>query len=131
MIQRAGSCHPLSICRWQTTTPLCMLNDEFATRFNKFGNHEFLVGITFHGKMINHHEFPFLVGFTFHGKMMNYHEFLLGITFHGKMINYHEFPFLLRITFYGKMMNFQEFPFLLGITFLLRYKPPPQRSSPP
>ena len=92
-----------------------MLNDEFATGFNKLGNHEFLLGITFHGKMINYHEFPFLVGFTFHGKMMNYHEFL----------------FLLRITFHGKMMNFQEFPFLLGITFLLRYKPPPQRSSPP
>jgi hypothetical protein len=105
--------HPLSICWWQTTTPLCMLNNEFATGFNKFGNHEFLVGITFHSKMINYHEFPFLLGITFHGKMTNYHEFpfLVGITFHGKMINYHEFPFLLGITFHGKIINYHEFPF--------------------
>jgi hypothetical protein len=60
-----------------------MLNNEFATGFNKFGNHEFLVGITFHGKMINYHEFPFLLGITFHGKMINHHKFpfLVGITF--------------------------------------------------
>jgi hypothetical protein len=37
---------------------------------------------------------------TFHGEMINYHEFPLGITFHGKIINYHEFPFLLGITFF-------------------------------
>jgi hypothetical protein len=116
-----------------------MLNNELATGFNKFGNHEFplLVGITFHGEMINYHEFP--LGITFQGKIINYHEFPfllgitfhefpLGITFHGEMINYHEFP--LGITFHGKIINYHEFPFLLGITFLLRYKHP-QRSSPP
>jgi hypothetical protein len=50
----------------------------------------FHLGITFH-------QFP--LGITFHGEMINYHEFPLGITFHGKIINYHEFPFLLGITF--------------------------------
>jgi hypothetical protein len=37
-----------------------MLNNEFATGFNKFG------------KMKNYHEFPFLLGITFHSKMINY-----------------------------------------------------------